>query len=59
MIHLRPPLAKEDLQDLRVGDEVAFSGIIYTARDAAHQRMMQQLANGEELQFPVQGSVLY
>lgn len=57
MITLKPPLA--DLSGLQVGDQVEFTGVIYTARDAAHQKLVKLLANGDELPIPLEGSVLY
>ncbi len=59
MKQLRPPLTADDVQTLHCGDEVRFSGVIYTARDAAHLRMMEQLRRGEPLPIPMEGAVLY
>ena len=56
---LRTPAAREDLSPLRAGDAVLLSGTVYTARDAAHKRMMELLDEGGELPFPVKGSALY
>lgn len=56
---LTPPVAKEDLAPLRAGDTVLLSGTVYTARDAAHKRMMELLDAGEALPFPVEGSAVY
>lgn len=56
---LTTPVAKEDLAPLRVGDTVLLSGTVYTARDAAHKRMMELLDAGEALPFPVEGSAVY
>ena len=53
------PCAKEQLAALRAGDTVLLSGTIYTARDAAHKRMMELLDAGGELPFPVAGSAVY
>ena len=36
--HITVPVAKEEIQDLRAGDYVYLTGVIYTARDAAHKR---------------------
>ncbi|MBR5441847.1 MAG: fumarate hydratase C-terminal domain-containing protein [Clostridia bacterium] len=44
---------------LRAGDRVYLSGIVYTARDAAHKRIVQLLDSGESLPFDIQGSVVY
>jgi len=56
---LTTPLTREDLAPLRAGDTVLLSGTVYTARDAAHKRMMELLDRGEALPFPVEGSALY
>ena len=56
---LTTPVTREDLAPLRAGDTVLLSGTIYTARDAAHLRMMELLDLGEPLPFPVEGSALY
>lgn len=49
----------EWVKDLRAGDRVLLSGVIYTARDAAHKRIVSLLDSGEELPFPIEGSVVY
>lgn len=56
---LTTPVVKEDLAPLRAGDTVLLSGTVYTARDAAHKRMMELLDAGEALPFPVEGSAVY
>ena len=56
---LTTPVAREDLAPLRAGDTVLLSGTVYTARDAAHKRMMELLDAGEALPFPVEGSAVY
>ena len=56
---LTTPVTREDLAPLKAGDTVLLSGVVYTARDAAHKRMMELLDRGEELPFPVEGSALY
>ena len=56
---LTTPVAKEDLAPLRAGDTVLLSGTVYTARDAAHKRMMELLDTGGSLPFPVEGSAVY
>ena len=56
---LTTPVSKEDLSPLRAGDTVLLSGTVYTARDAAHKRMMELLDAGEVLPFPAEGSAVY
>ncbi|MEF8889476.1 MAG: FumA C-terminus/TtdB family hydratase beta subunit [Desulfohalobiaceae bacterium] len=57
--HLQTPLSEEAVRQLCVGDRVYLSGTVYTARDAAHKRLIQALDRGEELPFPLQGGVIY
>ena len=57
--YLHVPLSEEDAQSLRAGDYVYLSGILYTARDAAHKRMCEALEQGKELPFPVKNNVIY
>src|SRR3989339_1218269 len=47
------------VRELRAGDEVLLSGIIYTARDMAHKRMCEALEKGEKLPFELAGAVIY
>ena len=56
---LQTPLQKADLAPLHAGDTVLLSGVVYTARDAAHARMMELLDAGRELPFPIQGAAIY
>ena len=49
----------EKAPELRAGDRVLLSGTIYTARDAAHKRMMAALRAGEPLPFPLEGACIY
>ena len=56
---LTTPCTAEDLAKLRAGDTVLLSGIVYTARDAAHKRMCEALDAGETLPFDLNGSAIY
>jgi fumarate hydratase subunit beta len=58
-IVLRPPLSDSDVEGLRAGDRVLFSGVLYTARDAAHARLVALLDAGQPLPFPIEGQVIY
>lgn len=53
----------EDIRDwacsVDAGDEILLSGVVYTARDAAHKRFMAALDHNGELPFPISGSVIY
>ena len=53
------PLTDEILQDLKAGDNVLFTGIIYVARDAAHKRMVEALDQGKPLPFDIRGQTIY
>jgi len=56
---LTTPLTDEDTTKLKAGDKVLLNGVIYTARDAAHKRLVELLEKGEELPFDIEGSVIY
>jgi fumarate hydratase subunit beta len=56
---LTPPLDDAHVLVLRAGDRVLLTGIVYTARDAAHERMAEALAAGRDLPFDPQGQVIY
>lgn len=56
---LTTPVTREMLAPLKAGDTVVLSGTVYTARDAAHKRMMELLDAGQPLPFPVEGSAVY
>lgn len=53
------PLSKEDAKRLRAGDYVYLTGVMYTARDAAHKRMYEALDRNETLPVDVNGNVIY
>lgn len=53
------PLDKKQLEDLKSGDQVFITGTIYTARDAAHSRLITALDNNEELPFDVKDQIIY
>ncbi|WP_456403191.1 Fe-S-containing hydro-lyase [Hydrogenimonas sp.] len=57
--YLTTPLSDEDIENLKAGDIVYLSGIIFTARDAAHKRLVDLIENKEELPFPLDGAVIY
>lgn len=46
-------------KNLRAGDEVLLSGVVYTARDAAHKLLCECLKNGGETPFELKGAVIY
>ena len=53
------PASVEELKELRAGDTVLLSGIVYTARDAAHKRMIEAIERGEALPFDIKNSAVY
>jgi fumarate hydratase subunit beta len=53
------PLTDEVVRDLKAGDAVEITGVVYQARDAAHKRLVALLDAGEELPFELQGAVVY
>lgn len=59
MIKLDTPLTREKTAGLHAGDSVLISGEIYTARDAAHKRMIETLESGGTLPFPIQDQIIY
>ncbi|MGL5918311.1 MAG: Fe-S-containing hydro-lyase [Cetobacterium sp.] len=59
MIHLTTPLKDSEVEKLKAGDTVSITGYIYTARDAAHARLIKLLENGEKLPFDLNGQIIY
>lgn len=58
-IPLALPLDRAAVAKLRAGDLVSLSGPVYTARDAAHRRLVEALDRGEAPPFPLDGQVIY
>jgi fumarate hydratase subunit beta len=58
-VSLTTPLKDADLEHIRIGDRVMLNGVIYTARDAAHKRLVHLMREGEELPFELQGQIIY
>ena len=58
-IKISAPLTDEVAEKLRAGDKVLISGTLYTARDAAHKRLIELLDNGKPLPFDVKGQIIY
>ena len=57
--YLNTPLTTEDTKQLKSGDIVYLNGTIFTARDAAHKRLVDLINDGKELPFDLKGSVIY
>ncbi len=58
-IKVTAPLSREEARKLRSGDSCLISGVIYTARDAAHKRLCELVAQGKELPLDIQDAVIY
>ena len=43
------PLTRNALKTLKAGDEVLLSGVIFTARDAAHKRLFDMIISGKRI----------
>jgi len=56
---LTTPFTDNDVKKLKAGDKVYLSGVIYTARDAAHARLVELMNKGDELPIPIKGQVIY
>jgi fumarate hydratase subunit beta len=54
-----PPLSDADATALRAGDRVRITGVLYTARDAAHARLFQLMERGQPLPIEVRGQIIY
>jgi len=53
------PLTDETLRDLKAGDNLLLTGVMYVARDAAHKRMIEALDQGKPLPFDIKGATVY
>lgn len=58
-MEINTPLTEDVIRKLRAGDQVEITGPIYTARDAAHRRMVEALARGEAIPIELAGNILY
>jgi len=58
-VYVTTPLTDEQVKQIKSGDEVIITGTIYTARDAAHKKMVDDLEAGRPLPFDPQGAILY
>ena len=59
IVKIKTPLDNDQLRVLRAGDKVLISGIIYTARDKAHQLLVDMLKKGESIPFELQNAIIY
>jgi fumarate hydratase subunit beta len=58
-IKLVTPLNDQSVERLKIGDRVLISGYVYSARDAAHKKLIDLLDRGEQLPFDIKGQVIY
>ena len=58
-IKINTPLTGDKIKSLKAGDMALITGTIYTARDAAHKRLVNYLEEGKDLPFEVKDSIIY
>lgn len=58
-VHITTPLDEKTVESLEAGDQVFISGVIYSARDSAHKRMVEALDKGEKLPFDIKNQIVY
>lgn len=58
-ISIKTPLTQDKLKKLKAGDSCLISGVIYTARDAAHKRLFELIKEGKELPLDIKDSIIY
>ena len=58
-IRLMTPLTTADVEKLNIGDKVLLTGVLFTARDAAHKRLLDLIRDGKELPIDIKGQVIY
>ena len=58
-VKVTAPLSREDARKLKAGDSCLISGVIYTARDAAHKRLCELVAQGKELPMDMKDAIIY
>ena len=58
-VKITTPLTREAVRELKAGDSCLISGVIYTARDAAHKRLCELVEAGKELPMDVRDSIIY
>lgn len=57
--YIQTPITENDINNLKIGDSVLISGIIYVARDAAHKRMQEMLDAKQKLPFELENNLIY
>ena len=56
---VKAPLSEDDVDSLKIGDRVLLSGLIYTARDQTHKRLIEAIKKSDTLPFPLRGQILF
>ena len=59
MIEISTPISIEEIRKLKCGDSISLSGVLYTARDAAHKLMIENIKGGKDLPFDVKNQGIY
>ena len=59
VLNITSPIEAKTIERLKIGTQVLISGVIYTARDAVHQRLVQAIDSGDRLPFDIKGQTLY
>ncbi|KOF57328.1 fumarate hydratase [Clostridium sp. DMHC 10] len=58
-IVINSPVCEEEISKLKIGDRVLINGVIYTARDAAHKRLVELLDENKKLPIDVKNQIIY
>jgi len=58
-VNIKTPLDEETIEKLKAGDQVFITGVIYTARDAAHKRLVETLDKGDKMPVDLTGQTVY
>ena len=58
-VRISAPLTDDVVEKLKAGDKVLITGVMYTARDAAHKRLIDLLNAGKELPLDLKGQIIY
>ena len=58
-LNIKSPLDEETIKNLKAGDQVFITGILYSARDAAHKRLVETLDKGEKLPLDLTNQTIY
>lgn len=59
LTQITTPLTDDVVEKLRIGERVLISGTLFTARDAAHKRLVELVQEGKELPFDIKGAIIY